>query len=70
MAERVQYHHELARLFVLHLRNGKVTLAGVTFTLTPETIYQATRIPNVGEQWNKRQQIDKEHYEPYIKSII
>jgi len=48
MAERDQYHHELARLFVLHLHNGQVTLAGVTFTLTLETISQATGIPNVG----------------------
>ena len=55
MVARVHHHHELARLFVLHLHNGQVTLAGVTFTLTPETISQATGIPNVGEQWNKRQ---------------
>jgi len=67
MVERVKYHHELARLFVLHLHNGQVTLAGVTFTLTPETISQEIGIPNVGEQWNKRQLIDREHYEPYIK---
>ena len=50
MVERVKYHHELARLFVLHLHNGQVTLVGVTFTLTPETIAQATSIPNIGEQ--------------------
>ena len=54
LVERVKYHHDLARLFLLHLHNGQVTLAGVTFTLTPETIAQATSIPNVGEQWNKR----------------
>lgn len=67
MVARVQYYHELSRLFVLHLRNGQTTLAGVRFTLTSESISLATNIPNVGEQWNKRQQIDKEHYEPYIK---
>ena len=53
MVERVKYHHELARLFVLHLHNGQVNLAGVSFTITPETIAAATGIPNVGEQWNK-----------------
>ena len=68
MVERVQYHHDLARLLVLHLHNGPVTLAGVTFTLTPESISLATGIPNIDEQWNKRQQIDREHYEPYIKA--
>lgn len=69
MVSRVQYHHELARLFVLHLHNGQVTLVGVTFTLTPESISLATGIPNVEEQWNKRQKIDKEHYDPYIKPV-
>ena len=54
MVARVQYHHELARLFVLHLHNGQVTLAGVTFTLTPESISLATSIPNFREQWNKK----------------
>lgn len=68
MVARVQYHHELARLFVLHLHNDQVTLAGVTFTLSLESISLATDIPNVGERWNKRQQIDGENYEPYIKA--
>ena len=49
MVERGKYHHELARLFVLHLHDDEVTLASVTFSLTPETIAQATSIPNVGE---------------------
>ena len=30
----IQFHHELAHLFVLHLHGDQVTLAGVTFTLT------------------------------------
>ena len=45
----VRIHHELARLFTLHLHGGQSILAGVTFTLTPETISVATCIPNVGE---------------------
>ena len=44
----VRVHHELAHLFVLHLHGGQSTLAGVTFTLTPETISLAIGIPNVG----------------------
>ena len=67
MVERVKYHHELARLFVLHLHNGQVNLASISFTLTPETIAVAIGIPNVGEQWNKGQHVGKEHYETYIK---
>ena len=63
----IQFHHEFARLFVLHLHDGQATLASVTFTLTPESISLATSIPNIGEQWKKRQQIDRQHYEPYIK---
>ena len=54
---------------MLHLHDGKATLAGVTFTLTPKSISLATGIPNIGEQWNKRQQIDRQHYELYIKPI-
>ena len=67
MIAQIQHHQVLAQFFVLHLHNGQVTLAGVNFTLTPETISQATGIPNVGEEWNKRQQVEKVHYEPYIR---
>jgi len=67
MITQIQHHQELARLFVLHLHDGQVTLAGVNFTLTPETISQATRIPNVGEECNKKMQVEKVHYEPYIR---
>jgi len=63
----VQFHYELARLFVLHLHGDQVTLAGVTFTLTLETVSLATGIPNIGEPWHKKKQIDRQHYEPYIK---
>jgi len=68
MVERVKYQHELSRLFILHLHNGQVKLAGVSFTLTLETIAAATGIPNVGEEWNKGQLVGKEHYESYIKA--
>ena len=67
MISRTQHHHELARLFVLHLHDGHVKIARVNFILSPETIAQATRIPNIGEEWNKRQQLEKSYYEPYIK---
>ena len=67
LISQTQHHHELARLFVLHLHDGHVNLIGVDFIMSPETIAQATRIPNVGEKWNKRQQLEKSYYEPYIK---
>ena len=54
MIAQIQHHLELVQLFVLHLHEGHVTLAGVNFTLTPKTISQATRIQNIGEEWNKR----------------
>ena len=63
----VQFHHELARLFVLHLHSAQVTLAGVTFTLTPDSISLATGMPHIGEPWNKRQKVDRHHYRPYVK---
>ena len=55
MVARVHHHQELDHLFMLHLHDGQVTFAGLTFTLTSETISQATGIPNIGEQWKKRQ---------------
>ena len=64
---QIQHHRELVRLFVLHLHNGHVNLAGVDFTLSPEVVAQATGIPNVGEEWTKRKLLGKFHYQPYIK---
>ena len=43
-------------------------MAGVTFTLTPEAISVATRIPNIGEQWHKKKKVERHFYEPYIKN--
>ena len=67
LISQIQHHHELAHLFFLHLHDGHVNLAGVDFILSPETIAQATGIPNAGEEWNKRQHVEKFYYEPYIK---
>jgi len=67
MISQTQHHRELVRLFVLNLQDGHVNLAGVDFTLSPDTISQATGIPNVGEEWSKHQILDKYYYEPYVK---
>ncbi len=52
---------------MLHLHGDQATLVGVTFTLTQESISLVIDIPNIGEPWNKRQKIDRQYYEPYIK---
>lgn len=65
--ERVQHHPGLTRLFVAHLQDNKETLAGVTFTVSPSIIADATMIPNVGEKWYKARYLDEHYYEPYIK---
>jgi len=49
----VQFHHELAHLFVLHLHEDKAILASATFTLTPESVLLATGIPNICEPWQE-----------------
>ena len=67
MISQIQHHQKLVRIFVLHLHDGHVNLAGVNFTLTPETISEATEIPNIGEEWNKREQLDRAYYKPYIR---
>ena len=66
---QIQHHRELVRLFVFHLHDGHVNLAGVDFILSPEIVAQATGIPNVGEEWNKRKLLDRFQYEPYIKPV-
>ena len=68
LLERVKCHHELAIQFVINMENNVVHLAGINFTLSPAIIAEATKMPDVGEKWNKRQNISKQHYEPYIKS--
>ena len=45
----VRVHHELARIFALHQHGSQSILAGVTFTLTPESILLAAGMPNIGE---------------------
>lgn len=64
---RIQHHRELARLFVLHLHDRHVNLAGVDFILTPEVIAHAIGIPNVGEIWNKCKVLDTVQVEPFIR---
>ena len=44
-----------------------VTLSSVAFMISSSIISDATRIPNVGEKWFKRQDLDEYYYEPYIK---
>lgn len=66
--ERVQYHPNLTRHSVTCLRDNKVTIAGVTFIVSPSIISNATGIPNVGEKWYKAQDLDEHYYEPYIKT--
>lgn len=68
MIERVSFHHELARLFVTNFHSNEVTLAGITFTISPTVISEATGIPYMGENWYKGQDIDKEYCESYIKA--
>jgi len=45
--ERFQHHPELTKIFVANLHDNKVTLARVTFTVSPPIITDTTRIPNV-----------------------
>ena len=55
----VQFHLELAHIFVLHLHGDQAILAGITFTLTPESVSLATGILNIGEPWHKKKKIDR-----------
>ena len=61
----VQFHHELARLFVLHLHGDQAILVGVIFTLTPKSISLTTDIPNIGEPWQRKQKGNGEGESPW-----
>ena len=65
--KQVQSHLELTRLFVLNPHNKQANLAGVDFELSSDTIAQATGLPDVGEKWFKRENLDMSFYEPFLK---
>ena len=61
--QRIQYHFELTRLFITNIHDGHITLARVTFTMSTSSISAATGIPNVGEKWFKKVNLDLSYYE-------
>jgi len=67
MIQRVQSHPVLTRVFISNIKDNKVTLAGVTFTISSVIIVAATGISNVGENWFKAQNLDDQYYQPYLK---
>ena len=66
--KQVQNHPELTRLFILNLHNKQSSLAGVDFELSVDAISNATGIPTVGEKWFKKAKLDKNYYEPFVKT--
>lgn len=66
--QRVQYHPMLTRIFVANLHDNKVTLFGVTFTVSSSIIVDATSILNVGGEWYKAQDLGEHYHKPYNKS--
>ena len=64
--KQVQNHPELTSLFILNLHNKKQSLAGVYFELLADAISNAIGLPNVGENWFKREKLDMSFYEPFI----
>ena len=65
--QQIQYHLGLTRLFITNLHDGHVTLVGVTFTMSASAISASTGIPNVGEKWFKKVNLDLSYYKPYLK---
>ena len=57
--QRVQHHTKLTRIFISNLHKNQVTLARVTFTISTSTISAATGIPNVGEKWFKKSDLEE-----------
>ena len=52
--QRIQHHPMLIRLFINNLHDNQVTIADVTFIVSPAIISTTSGIPNVGEKWFKQ----------------
>ena len=58
--QEVGYHEHLAGIFSLTLKEGNITIAGIDFMFSVDSISQATCIPNHGENWFKGMNLDLE----------
>ena len=56
--QQVKYHAKLPSLFATNLRIDKVTIAGVSFTISTEAIDTTTWIPKSREFFFKRLNMD------------
>ena len=66
--KQVQSHPELTRLSILNLHNKQSSLAGVEFELSADAISNATGNPAVGENSFKKYKLDKNYYDPFVKT--
>jgi hypothetical protein len=67
LVQQVQSDAKLTTPFATNLRDSKVTIPGITFTISTEAIVEATDIPNSGEKWFKNLDPDTQHYRPFFK---
>ena len=66
--QQVKYHAKLTSLFTTNLRRDKVTIEGVSFTISNEAIATTSWILNNGE-WFKSLYLDVQNYKPFIKGL-
>lgn len=67
LVQLVQFDAKLTTLFATNIRDSKVTIAGITFTISIKAIVEATGIPNNSEKWFKNLDLDTQHYRPFFK---
>ena len=65
--QQVQSHPKLTMLFILNLHEKQSNFVGMTFEIFSNSIAHATEIPNVGEKWFKRENLDICCYETFLK---
>ena len=65
--EELGFHDKFTSTFSTRLRKDKVTIAGVVFTLSKDTISTTTGIPNNEEFWFKSRDLDLDSYKMYLK---
>lgn len=68
--EKVQthgYYFHLSSLFSLSLKGNEVKVGDLEFTISKETISQATRISLLSKSWFKGMELDASHYKDFVK---
>lgn len=67
MIQNMGYHTQLASLFALNFKNGRVKLGDVEIVITEKLIADATGLPTAGEKWFKGDELEVSAFKEFVK---